>query len=86
MIITFSYFHDDYKSFYYICFAAVSGGVVVVIVVGWVVGVVQRLLQPMLMLAISSINCKLILCWPEIYARNLNLTISESKSPFLGMS
>lgn len=87
MIITFTYFHDDYKSFYYICFAAVSGGVVVVIVVGWVVGVVQRLLQPMLMLAISSINRELILCWPEIYARNLNLTISpESKSPFLGMS
>ena len=44
IMITFTYFHDDYESFYYVCFAAVGGGVVVVIVVGWVVGVVQRLL------------------------------------------
>ena len=68
MIITFTYFHDDYRSFYYICFAAVSGGVVVVIVVGWVVGVVQWLLQPMLMLVMSIINRKLILGQPDIYA------------------
>lgn len=88
MIITFTYFHDDYRSFYYICFAAVSGGVVVVIVVGWVVGVVQWLLQPMLMLVMSIINRKLILGQPDIYAIGISTWRSplESRSPFLVMS